>query len=157
MKEKINFGWESAGRFPSVLLRHEKIHSAQQVSCFLDNPGVLMYGMMCVLYTTGTWLLLASYLELPVSATQSTISSIVGMSLAYGGRECVVWHRESGHFPGFQGVDAILLSWLLSPIVAGVASFLVFLALRTFVSILSCGVEFMWLLTLLLRLCPSRD
>ncbi|CAN0070927.1 unnamed protein product, partial [Ectocarpus fasciculatus] len=103
------------------------------VSCFLDNPGVLMYGMMCVLYTTGMWLLLASYLELPVSATQSTISSIVGMTLAYGGRECVVWHRESVHFPGFQGVGAILVSWLLSPIVAGVASFLVFVALRTFV------------------------
>ncbi|CAM9108492.1 unnamed protein product [Ectocarpus sp. 6 AP-2014] len=103
------------------------------VECFLDNPGILMYGMMCVVYTTGMWLLLASYLELPVSTTHSTIGAIIGMTVAYAGSGCVVWYQESDIFPYFKGVAAIAVSWVLSPIFSGVASLLVFLTVRAFV------------------------
>ncbi|CAN0528003.1 unnamed protein product, partial [Ectocarpus sp. 8 AP-2014] len=92
-----------------------------------------MYGMMCVVYTTGMWLLLASYLELPVSTTHSTIGAIIGMTVAYAGSGCVVWYQESDIFPYFKGVAAIAVSWVLSPIFSGVASLLVFLTVRTFV------------------------
>lgn len=40
---------------------------------FEDDPEVLMYGMLCVIAATGLWLILASYLELPVSTTHSVI------------------------------------------------------------------------------------
>ena len=40
---------------------------------FVEDPEVLMYGMLCVIAATGIWLLLASYLELPVSTTHSVI------------------------------------------------------------------------------------
>ncbi|CAN0494017.1 unnamed protein product, partial [Scytosiphon promiscuus] len=70
-----------------------------QIECFEDNPGILMYGNMCVVYTTGIWLLLASFLELPVSTTHSTIGGIVGMAMTYRGPGCVVWYEEADLFP----------------------------------------------------------
>ncbi|CAM9770262.1 unnamed protein product, partial [Hapterophycus canaliculatus] len=69
------------------------------VECFEDNPGILMYGNMCVVYTTGIWLLLASFFELPVSTTHSTIGGIVGMAMTYRGADCVVWYEEADLFP----------------------------------------------------------
>jgi len=35
--------------------------------CFEENPGLLMWGMAFVIYCAGIWLVLASYLEMPVS------------------------------------------------------------------------------------------
>ena len=58
-----------------------------------------MYGNMCVVYTTGIWLLLASFFELPVSTTHSTIGGIVGMAMAYRGPDCVLWHEDTDVFP----------------------------------------------------------
>ena len=40
---------------------------------FEDEPEILMYGMFCALIAAGTWLLLATYMELPVSTTHSII------------------------------------------------------------------------------------
>lgn len=63
-----------------------------QLSCFVGNPGILMYGMMCVLYTTAMWLLVACYLELPVSTTHATVGGVVGMAVAFGGgSNCIIW------------------------------------------------------------------
>ncbi|CAM9108567.1 unnamed protein product, partial [Ectocarpus sp. 6 AP-2014] len=112
---------------------HEKTLLKPKVECFLDNPGVLMYGMMCVVYTTGMWLLLASYLALPVSTTHATIGAMIGMAVVYGGAGCVVWFQESDSFPYVKGVAAIAVSWVLSPIFSGIVSLLVFLTVRAFV------------------------
>lgn len=92
-----------------------------------------MYGMMCVLYTTGSWLVLASYLELPVSTTHSTIGSIVGMVVAYGGAECVVWMEDTDDFPYVKGMVTIVASWVISPIFSGIVSLLLFLTVRTYI------------------------
>lgn len=40
---------------------------------FADSPEILMYGMFCALLASGTWLLVATWLELPVSTTHSII------------------------------------------------------------------------------------
>ena len=40
---------------------------------FEDQPEILMYGMFCALTAAGTWLLVATYFELPVSTTHSII------------------------------------------------------------------------------------
>lgn len=42
-----------------------------------------MYGLTCVLYTTGMWLLVASYLGLPVSTTHSALGGILGMAVVF--------------------------------------------------------------------------
>lgn len=36
-------------------------------------------GMMCALAGTGVWMIIATYLELPVSSTQAIVASIGGM------------------------------------------------------------------------------
>lgn len=77
---------------------------------YKDDPGVLMMGMLCANLSAGIWLHLATYFKLPVSTTHSIIGSILGFSLAYGGKNSVKW----------EGVWKIMLSWVISPILAGV-------------------------------------
>ncbi|CAB1100652.1 unnamed protein product [Ectocarpus sp. CCAP 1310/34] len=103
------------------------------IECFEDNPGILMYGNMCVVYTTGIWLLLASFFELPVSTTHSTVGGIVGMAMTYRGADCVVWYEEADLFPYLKGVSAIVASWALSPLFSAVIAVALFLFMRTFV------------------------
>jgi sodium-dependent phosphate transporter len=40
---------------------------------FVNEPEILMYGMLCALIAAGTWLIIATYLEMPVSTTHSII------------------------------------------------------------------------------------
>ena len=115
----------------SILLNMLICHC--QVNCFVDNPGILMYGMMCVAYTTGIWLLLASFLELPVSTTHSTVGGIVGMAITYGGADCVVWYEEADIFPYLKGVSSIVASWAISPVFSGIIAVALFSTVRTFV------------------------
>ncbi|CAM9387888.1 unnamed protein product [Scytosiphon promiscuus] len=112
-------------------VRHDR--SERVACCFEDNPGILMYGNMCVVYTTGIWLLLASFFELPVSTTHSTIGGIVGMAMTYRGADCVVWYEEAEMFPYLKGVSAIVASWALSPVLSGIIAVFLFLFVRTFV------------------------
>ncbi|CAM9710148.1 unnamed protein product, partial [Discosporangium mesarthrocarpum] len=92
-----------------------------------------MYGMMCVVYSTGVWLLLASYLELPVSTTHSTVGGIVGMAMTYRGASCVIWHEDTDTFPFVKGISAIVASWAISPIFSGILAVLLFFVVRTLV------------------------
>ncbi|CAM9475775.1 unnamed protein product, partial [Hapterophycus canaliculatus] len=72
---------------------------------------MLMYGSMCIMYTTGMWLVLASYLELPVSTAHSSMGAVIGMVVAYdGGKNCIVWFEETDTFPFCRGICAILVS-----------------------------------------------
>ncbi|CAM9488196.1 unnamed protein product [Ascophyllum nodosum] len=107
--------------------------SIVDVFCFVDNPGMLMYGMMCIVYSTGAWLLLASYLELPVSTTHSTVGSIIGMAIAYGGPDCVVWQKRTDIFPYLRGVSAIVVSWVVSPLASAILSCALFYTVRSLV------------------------
>mmetsp|Transcript_621 Transcript_621/g.2450 ORF Transcript_621/g.2450 Transcript_621/m.2450 type:complete len:589 (+) Transcript_621:133-1899(+) len=104
------------------------------VSCFEDNPGLLIYGMTCVILAVSVWLLVASYLEMPVSTTHSTVGGIIGMTLMSRGKDCVVWNytkKDYGNgntnmgfdeFPWLDGVAEIAVSWLLSPIASGICA-----------------------------------
>lgn len=83
---------------------------------FEDNPGALMLGMLCANLASALWLTLATYLKWPVSTTHSIIGAIIGFSLAYGGAEAIVWDK----------VGFIVLSWIVSPLLAGIFSFILF-------------------------------
>ncbi|CAM9284670.1 unnamed protein product [Discosporangium mesarthrocarpum] len=104
-----------------------------QAECFTDNPPILMYGMMCVVYTTGLWLLTASFFELPVSTTHSTVGGIVGMGMTYRGPKCVNWHEDTDTFPFMKGISAIVLSWVISPVFSGILATILFATVRQFV------------------------
>ncbi len=97
------------------------------VECFDDNPGLLMWGMTCVILAVGIWLLLASYLEMPVSTTHSCVGGIVGMTVMSRGGSCVVWNGFDepctfDTFPCASGVTAIVISWVLSPVASAVCA-----------------------------------
>jgi len=101
--------------------------------CFEDNPEVLMYGCMCVLFSVALWLFLASYFEMPVSTTHSCVGGMIGMTLVTGGVSCVKWYETKETFPYIGGVSGIVLSWLISPIMSACIACLIFYMTRFFV------------------------
>ena len=92
-----------------------------------------MYGCMCVIFVVALWLLVASYLELPVSTTHSAVGGMIGMTMVAKGAGCVVWSEDSDSFPFVKGVAAIAISWVLSPVLSGVFAAAIFWLTRTFV------------------------
>ena len=99
----------------------------------IGDPGLLMYGCLCVIFAVSIWLVVASALEMPVSTTHSCVGGMIGMTLVARGSDCVIWTKKSDDFPYVKGVVAVIISWLLSPIISGGFAFCFFVALRTFV------------------------
>ncbi|AMX03533.1 inorganic phosphate transporter [Microbulbifer thermotolerans] len=83
---------------------------------FTDQPELLVYGMLSALLAAGTWLLIASLLGWPVSTTHSIVGAIVGFSAVGISIEAVAWGK----------VVSIVASWVVSPLLAGTISFLLF-------------------------------
>jgi len=98
--------------------------------CFEDNPGILMYGCMWVIFAVGVWLFLASYLEMPVSTTHSCVGGMIGMAIVLGGPNCVIWYRPMDTFPYIGGVSGIVMSWFVSPVFSGLIASIIFFITR---------------------------
>ena len=81
-----------------------------------SSPDLLIFGMLSALLAAGSWLLIASYKGWPVSTTHSIVGAIVGFSAVGIGIDSVNWGE----------VTIIFSSWLVSPLVAGTFSFLIF-------------------------------
>ena len=58
-----------------------------------------------------------------INYTFAIIGAILGFPLAYGGRDSVKW----------DGVWKIMLSWIISPVLAGVFALIFYLSLKQFV------------------------
>lgn len=80
------------------------------------NPELLVYGMLSALLAAAIWLLIASAKGWPVSTTHSIVGAIVGFGAVGLGVEAVAWGR----------VGTIASSWVVSPLLAGAISFLLF-------------------------------
>lgn len=99
---------------------------------FADNPPLLMWGCLCALFSVGSWLIIASRFEMPVSTTHSCIGGMIGMTIALKGSDAVVWY-ESPSLPekplpgGFVGV---LLSWFISPALSALVACGMFATIR---------------------------
>ena len=87
---------------------------------FADTPELLVYGMLASLLAAGIWLLAASYFGWPVSTTHSIVGAIVGFAAVGIGMEAVNWGK----------VGSIVMSWVVSPVLAGVIAYLLFQSLR---------------------------
>ncbi len=85
-------------------------------SYVIGEPELLIYGMLAALLAAGTWLLLASRKGWPVSTTHSIVGAIVGFAVITLGIESVDWPQ----------VGAIVVSWVISPLMAGVIAFFIF-------------------------------
>lgn len=81
-----------------------------------DEPELLIYGMLASLLAAGTWLLIASRQGWPVSTTHSIVGAIVGFAAVGIGIDAVQWGK----------VGSIVMSWVISPLVAGLIAYLIF-------------------------------
>lgn len=87
---------------------------------FASDPHILATGMLAALLGAASFLMLASIRGLPVSTGQSIIGGILGFALVAAGTGTVNWGE----------IISIVLSWIISPILAGVIAFLLFESIR---------------------------
>lgn len=80
------------------------------------SPELLLYGMLASLLAAGIWLLIASKNGWPVSTTHSIVGAIVGFAMVGIGMSAVHWDK----------VGFIVASWVVSPVLAGLISFMLF-------------------------------
>jgi len=87
---------------------------------FADHAEILVYGMIAVLLASMAWMLFASYIGMPVSITNAIVGALVGFGAIVLGVHAVHW----------KTVGFIALSWVCTPIAAGVGSFWLFTLVR---------------------------
>ena len=81
----------------------------------------LIYGMMASLASAGTLLIGATRFGLPISTTHAIVGAIVGFGAVAVGIDAVNWPK----------VLQISLSWITSPLLAGVIAFTIFHLIRS--------------------------
>jgi PiT family inorganic phosphate transporter len=85
-----------------------------------ETPELLVFGMLATLLAAGIWLLIASYFGWPVSTTHSIVGAIVGFAAVGIGVDAIQWPK----------IASIAASWIISPVIAGTISFLLFTSVR---------------------------
>ena len=90
------------------------------ISLLVENPHLLVYGMMAALLAAGTWLLVATHYGWPVSTTHSIIGAIVGFAAVGISTEAVNWSK----------VSSIVASWVISPVMSGTLAFMIFMSVQ---------------------------
>ena len=101
---------------------------SEEAMTFLNEDGgrLYVYGMMGALLAAATWLLAATYFGLPVSTTHSIVGSVVGFGMV------IFWNEPPGMIL-WSEVGKIVLSWVVSPLLAGGFAFLVFISIQRLV------------------------
>lgn len=90
------------------------------ITQFASNPNTLIFGMCGALLGTGLWLQVASYFGLPVSTTHAIIGAILGFGALTLGFDGIEWGT----------IGSIALSWVISPLLSGIISYLIFRVLE---------------------------
>jgi len=90
---------------------------------FKDDPNLLVFGMLASLGAAGTWLLIASREGWPVSTTHSIVGAIIGFGAIGVSVEAVQW----------DAVVDIVLSWLITPFIAGAMAWAIFTSVQRLV------------------------
>ena len=93
------------------------------LDAFQGNVDLLIWGMLASLLAAGTWLLIASIKGWPVSTTHSIVGAVIGFAAIGVGTDAVNWSK----------VVSIVASWIVSPILAGTISFVVFMSIQKLV------------------------
>ena len=86
----------------------------------LEQPNLLVYGMLAALLAAGSWLLIATHYGWPVSTTHSIIGAIVGFAAVGIGPDAVSWRI----------VGTIGATWIISPLLSGVIAFMIFMSVQ---------------------------
>ena len=87
---------------------------------FSGQPEVFIWGMLASLLAAGSWLLIASRRGWPVSTTHSIVGAVIGFAAVGVDMNAVHWDKVSG----------IVLSWVITPLMAGVIAFSVLISIQ---------------------------
>ncbi len=82
----------------------------------IGDPSRIWLGLLAALFAASLWVCLSTYKNLPVSTTHSIVGAMMGVGLVAGGPKVVHWGQ----------LLYIFLSWIISPILSGIAGFLLF-------------------------------
>ena len=91
-----------------------------ETDAFAADPNLLIWGMLAALLAAGTWLAIASRKGWPVSTTHSIVGAVVGFAAVGIGMDAVNWGK----------VGTIVMSWVISPLLAGTLSFIIFRSIQ---------------------------
>jgi sodium-dependent phosphate transporter len=61
------------------------------------------------------------------------VGGILGFALVYGGSNAVVWYEPIKDFPFVAGIVPVVISWFLSPLLAGLITLVLFVLIRSIV------------------------
>ncbi len=89
----------------------------------VNNPEILVFGMLAALLAAAIWLMIASTRGWPVSTTHSIVGAIVGFAMVGIGVDAVEWGK----------IGQIAASWVVSPVLGGSIAFLLMLSIRALI------------------------
>ncbi|KAI6237473.1 Phosphate transporter [Aphelenchoides besseyi] len=84
---------------------------------YADEPRTLLIGQLGILGGCASWLIIATFAELPVSTTQSVVGATVGFSVCLKGLRGIQWME----------IVRIIASWFVSPLLSGIISAILYL------------------------------
>jgi len=87
---------------------------------FQADPMIFALGMIGALFATGLWLQIASFKGLPVSTTHAIVGAVLGFGAVVGGLHAIYWME----------IVQIVLSWVVSPVLSGIISYILFSMLQ---------------------------
>ena len=89
-------------------------------SSIVNNPEILVFGMLGALLAAAIWLMLASTKGWPVSTTHSIVGAVIGFAVVGIGVDAVEWGK----------VGQIAASWVVSPVLGGTIAFVLMMSIR---------------------------
>ena len=89
-------------------------------SAIVDDPQLLIFGMLAALLAAAIWLAIASFKGWPVSTTHSIVGALVGFGIAGVGVSAVNWAK----------IGQIAASWVISPVVGGIIAFVLTMSIQ---------------------------
>jgi PiT family inorganic phosphate transporter len=117
----IAFIFEFAGAFlGGSHVTNTVSHGIVNMQLLMHQPSILALGMLSILMAGAVWMGLASFLGMPVSITNAVVGGLVGFISIVFGTHAVEWSK----------VGAIAISWVCSPLIAGVFAILLFNSIR---------------------------
>jgi inorganic phosphate transporter, PiT family len=102
------------------------------ISAMDFDPMLLVFVMMGSLLSAGTWLLFATFKGYPVSTTHSIVGGVLGGSIALGYATMEVGESVFA-LVHWDQVTKIAISWVVSPILGGMASYGIYWYLKKYI------------------------